>query len=140
MGVVPIIDYCSGIWGYQGFGQVDTIQNRAIHFYLRVHKFAPNLTINGDVGWISSSVRRMSEMLCYWNRLIHMDSERLTETFFIGILIEDEYLEIRTVIFTKCFLSLNKLDIYENMEEVDFASAKTDLYEIEKSNWKNNIL
>ncbi len=31
------------------------------------------------------------------------------------------------------FSSLNKLDIYENMEEVD-------LYEIEKSNWKNNIL
>ncbi len=38
------------------------------------------------------------------------------------------------------FSSLNKLDIYENMEEVHFASAKTDLYEIEKSNWKNNIL
>ncbi len=26
------------------------------------------------------------------------------------------------------------------MEEVDFASAKIDLYEIEKCNWKNNIL
>ncbi len=38
------------------------------------------------------------------------------------------------------FSSLNKLDIYENIEEVDFASAKTDLYEIEKSNWKHNIL
>ncbi len=32
------------------------------------------------------------------------------------------------------------VDIYENMEEVDFASAKIHLYEIEKSNWKNNIL
>ncbi len=26
------------------------------------------------------------------------------------------------------------------MEEVDFASVKIDLYEIEKNNWKNNIL
>ncbi len=26
-GVVPILDYCSGIWGYQSFGQIDTIQN-----------------------------------------------------------------------------------------------------------------
>ncbi len=60
---------------------IDTIQNRAIHFYL-VHKFAPNLAINGDVGWISSSVRRKSEMLHYWNRLIHMDSERLTKKVF----------------------------------------------------------
>ncbi len=61
------------------------------------------LAINGDVGWISSSVRRKSEMLRYWNRLIHMDSERLTKTFFIGILIEDEHLGIGIVIFTKCF-------------------------------------
>ncbi len=40
----------------------------------------------------------------------------------------------------KVFSSLNKLDIYENMDEVGFTSAKTDLYEIEKNNWKNNIL
>ncbi len=26
------------------------------------------------------------------------------------------------------------------MEEVDFANAKIDLYEIEKSSWKNNIV
>ncbi len=81
-GVVPILDYCSGIWGYQSFGQIDTFQNRAIHFYLGLHKFEPNLAINGDAGWISSSVRRKSEMLHYWNRLIHMDYERLTKTVF----------------------------------------------------------
>ncbi len=40
-GVVPILDYCSGILGYQSFGQIDTVQNRAIRFYLGVHKFAP---------------------------------------------------------------------------------------------------
>ncbi len=60
--VVPILDYCSGIWGYQRTGQIDTIQYRAIHFYLGEHKFAPNL---------------------------HMNSERLTKNVFIGILIED---------------------------------------------------
>ncbi len=38
------------------------------------------------------------------------------------------------------FSTLNKLDIYANMEEVDFTSAKIELYEIEESNWKNNIL
>ncbi len=44
-------------------GQIDTIQNRAIRFYLGVHKFASNIAINGDVGWISSSVRRSHK--CY---------------------------------------------------------------------------
>ncbi len=125
------LDNCSCIWGYQRFGQIDTIQNRAIRFYLGIHKFAPNLAINGHVGWISSSVRRKSETLRYWNRLIHTDSERLTKEVFhwdfnrrltSGNWNSDIY---------KVFSSLNKLDIYENMEEVDFASAKTDSYEIE---------
>ena len=46
-GVTPILDYCSAIRGYQNFGYIDTVQNRAIRFYLGVHKFAPNLAING---------------------------------------------------------------------------------------------
>ncbi len=33
-GVLPILDYCSGIWEYQSFGQIFTIQNRAICFFL----------------------------------------------------------------------------------------------------------
>ncbi len=79
-------------------------------------------------------------MLRYWNKLIQLDSERLIKNVFhwdfnrrrtSGNWNSDIY---------KVFSSLNKLDIYENMEEVDFASAKTDLYEIEKSNLKNNIL
>ncbi len=37
------------------------------------------LAINDDVGWVSSNVRRKSGMLFYWNRLIYMDSERLTK-------------------------------------------------------------
>ncbi len=100
-GVVPILDYCPGIRIYQNIGQIDTIQNQAIHFYIGVHKFGPNLAKNDDILWISSSsMRRKSEMLHYWNRLIHVDSERLTKTFFIGILIEN-HLEIGIVMFTK---------------------------------------
>ncbi len=91
------------------------IQFHLCHINLGVHKFAPNLAINGDVGWISSSVRRKSEMLRYWNRLIHMDSKRLTKKVFhwdfnrrrtSGNWNSDIY---------KVFSSLNKLDIYENM-------------------------
>ncbi len=56
-----------------------------------------------------------------------MDSERLTKMFFhwdfnrrrtSGKWNSDIYI---------VFSSLNKLDIYENMEDVDFASAKTDI-------------
>ena len=32
-GVVPIIDYCSGIWGFKQFSKIDTLQNRAIRYF-----------------------------------------------------------------------------------------------------------
>ena len=57
----------------------DVIQNRAIRFYLGVHKFSSNLAINGDMGWEFSSVRRKIEMLRFWNRLLTFDDNRLTK-------------------------------------------------------------
>ena len=82
-GVVPIMDYCSGIWGYSKFGKVETVQNRALKFYLGVHRFSPNLAVNGDMGWVNSSTRRKIEMLRYWNKLIEMDESRLTRKVFM---------------------------------------------------------
>ncbi len=79
-------------------------------------------------------------MLHYWKRLIDMDSERLTKNIFIQDFNRRQTSGNWNSDIYKVFSSLNKLDIYENMEEVNLASAKTDLYEIEKSNWKNNIL
>ncbi len=85
-------------------------------------------------------MRRKSKMLCYWNILIHMDSERLTKRVFLWDFNRRQTSENWNSDIYEVFSCLNKLDIYEYMEEVDFASAKTDLCEIEKSNWKNNIL
>ena len=31
--VVPVIDYCSGVWGFWNFPRSDMVQNRAIRFY-----------------------------------------------------------------------------------------------------------
>ncbi len=96
-----IILYHSGV-RVQAYGDIKTldkltIQNRAIRLYLEVYKFASNLLINGDVGWISCNLRRKSDMLYYQNNLVHMDSERLTEKVFIGILIGKEHLEVGIV-------------------------------------------
>ena len=82
-GVVPIMDYCSGIWGYQHFGKLNTVQNRSQRLYLGVHRFAPNMAVNGDMGWVSSNTRRKIEMLQLWNRLVEMDGNRLTKQIFL---------------------------------------------------------
>jgi hypothetical protein len=52
--VVPVLDYCSAIWGFRNDQQIDNIQNRAIRYYLGVHRFTPVLALTGDTGWLPS--------------------------------------------------------------------------------------
>ena len=82
-GVAPILDYCSGVWGYKRFDKINTIQNRAIRYFLGVHRFSPNLAINGDMGWKSCKNRREVEMGRFWNRMVTMNDDRLTKKVFL---------------------------------------------------------
>ena len=82
-GVIPILDYGSGVWGFGEHDRVNTIQNRAIRLFLGVHRFAPNCAINGDMGWLPSRIRRFVNMTRLWNRILSMDNSRLTKQVFL---------------------------------------------------------
>ena len=82
--VVPMMDYCSGVWGYRDFNKGDMIQNRAIRYFLGVHRFTPILAISGDMGWPVSLHRRWLNMLRLWIRLVGMDNNRLTKQIFVN--------------------------------------------------------
>ncbi len=80
--VGPILDYASEVWGYKNFTQIGTVQNKAIRIFLGVHKFVPIAAINGDVGWTSSCVRRKTNIIRFWNRLMSMNNNRLPKIIF----------------------------------------------------------
>ncbi len=42
-GVCPILDYCSEVWGYKKFPQIDAIQNKAIKLLLGCYKWRHSL-------------------------------------------------------------------------------------------------
>lgn len=81
-GVCPILDYCSGVWGYNAFSCIDSIQNKAMRVFLGVHKFAPTDALIGDMGWTASITRRKLEICRLWNRLVKMDNDRLCKKVF----------------------------------------------------------
>ena len=58
------------------------IQNRAIHYFMRVHRFTSILAITCDMGWITSVHRRWVNMLGVWNGIVRMESTRLTKIVF----------------------------------------------------------
>jgi len=77
--VCPILDYCSGVWGYKNFQACEKIQYRAQRWYLGVHNKTPLLAIAGDMGWADSLTRRHTDMLRLWNRLIKLPDNRITK-------------------------------------------------------------
>ena len=138
-GVAPILDYCSGIWGFQKFGYLDSIQNKAIRFFLGLHRFAPNLAINGDIGWASCSLRRWIEMIRYWNRIVDMDDDRLTKKVFLWDYHNRKSKGSWNSDIFKLFDKIGKLENYQNITKIDIAEAKTILHEKEKSEWIQGI-
>ncbi len=73
-GVCPILDYCSEVWGYKKFPQIDAIQNKAIIIILGVDKFVSIDAINGDMGWTTSCERTKISMVRFWNRLMSLNN------------------------------------------------------------------
>jgi hypothetical protein len=82
--VVPIMDYGAEVWGLRKAGGCDQVQNKALRFYIGVHKFAPLLAIQGDIGWLTPINRRAICMLRLWNRIINMDEDRIPKALFIS--------------------------------------------------------
>ncbi len=77
--VVPVMNYCAGVWGYRKHSSCSNIQNRALRYFLGVHQKTQILALEGDMGLITSDVWRQTEMLQLLNRLIHIDDSRLTK-------------------------------------------------------------
>ena len=69
---VPIFDYQSSFWYYKEYSNIESVQNRSIRYFPCVHRLAPKLAINGDVGWMTTRERRWYIMVQYWNRLVNI--------------------------------------------------------------------
>jgi hypothetical protein len=82
VGVVPIMDYCSGVWGFGKFPKCNSIQNRAIRYFMGVHSFSPNPAIQGDMAWVLLRTRIHYNILKLWNHLINLDEHRLPKKVF----------------------------------------------------------
>ena len=132
--VVPVTDYCSGVWGFRDFNKGDMIQNRAVRYFLGVHRFTPLLAISGDMGWTLSLHRRWVNMLRLWNRLVSMDNNRLTKKIFLYDLNLNRNnswcSEIRTI-----FDKIGLLDNFQNRNICDINSCEQLLFENHCIEW-----
>ena len=137
-GVIPVINYGTEVLGYLKNMKSDSIQTKAIKIFLGVHRFASNDAVQGDMGWLPNHLKRKLNVLRYWNRLIDMDTTRLTRKVF-----DSEYACNRKgswCLFVKDTLTeLDMANIYTAKMSCDLALCKTRLFTLYANTWSNNV-
>ena len=84
--VTPILDYSASTRGFKQYTSIDCVQNRAMRYFLGLHRFTPTLAMTVDTGWIPSMYRRWTTMIHFWNRILNVGNDRLLRRIF-----EEEY-------------------------------------------------
>ena len=131
--VCPILEYCSGVWGFKQIQCCNKVQFRAQRYFLGVHNKTPLLSLFGDMGWTDPRDRRHLDMLRLWNRLIKMDNNRLTKKIFEwdkGLQNSGWNSEIKQI-----FQSLDCLNCFENSNTIDIKYAENKLKENSLNKW-----
>ena len=126
------------MWGYKDYSTIESVQNRSLRYFLGVHRFAPKLAINGDVGWLPAKERRWCNMLRYWNKLIHMDNSRICKKVFLwdySICTNNWCAEVKEI--------MNKLGLtrnFDNLEACDIDTGKLLLHDMYARDWSRKIV
>ncbi|XP_053374736.1 uncharacterized protein LOC128547066 [Mercenaria mercenaria] len=136
--VVPILDYSASVWGFKHFQAADSVQNRAIRYYLGVHRFTPKLALLGETGWIPSTYRRWICIIRYWNRLVKLNDNRITKRVFNkdyqnSNIVNNWCNEVKTI--------MTKLDLithFNNKVTVDMDYVKSKIGEYYAHIWKSD--
>lgn len=105
--------------------------------FFGVHKFAPILAIQGDMGWVPGVVQRKCEMIRLWNRLIKMEEDRVNKRVFSwGKAHRSPWVkEIYSI-----FEEVDMLYIYRNNLSCNVNSLKHKLLMKYEEKWFENVL
>ena len=118
----------------------NNLQNRAMRVFLGVHRFSPVAGLEGDMAWLAPQFRRWLNMLLFWNRLVSMDSDRLTKkvydwTFMTSNVGRNNWCkDIYSV-----FVELGMENHYCNRKRVNIEECKAMLMNKQTYGWLNAI-
>ena len=137
-GVSSILDYGASVWGYGNHKYGQQVHNRAIKYFLGVHKNAPNLAVQSEMGWLNVQYHFYTCAFRYWNRLLKLNQDRLTK----------RVVEYQLINFNEHSWCGGLCNMLEELHKVDFIidgkllnleNIKEDLFDLMHVHWSNNI-
>ena len=66
--VWPVVEYGSSIWGTRKRSCIEAVQNRDCRYFMAVGKYTPNIAVQGDMGWMPTSVKIWKSVGRCWTR------------------------------------------------------------------------
>ena len=60
--VWSVISYGAAIWGHTSFSCINSIQNRAMRFFLGVGKYTPTAAVSGELGWQPAFIKQWTSI------------------------------------------------------------------------------
>ena len=135
--VVGVNDYASEIWGYKDFAKTNQIQNRALRYFLGVHRFTRTAGLQGECGWLIPRYRRFICMLNVWNRMIKMNNNRLTKFIFMydmRLCKSNWSSEIKHILF-----DFNLQHVFQGITLCDMRQLKTNICSSMHDKWVNSV-
>ena len=136
-GVIPILDYGNGVWGYSKKNHAELIQNKAIRYYLGVHSFTPIPALHGEMGWLSCKYRTQLNMLRFWNRLVKMPSHRLTKHIFLTEFNSRQRYKNWSGEMRNIFQTMNLMNVYVGGTTCNLEICKSLLIKLNEDEWRS---
>ena len=136
-GVMSILNYGAEIWGYGNYPKCDTIMNRAMRYFVGVHRFAPTAGVVGDMGWLSLKYKRYIVMLRFWNRLIKMNDNRITKRIFLWFYDRSDNNWCYDI--SRIANELDMSHVYNNKLLFTIVHVQEQCLHIMESEWKINV-
>ncbi len=136
-GIKPILEYGSGIWGHLAAKPMNKVNNRAMRYFLGVHKFSPNEALIGDIGWLTPKLSRYLPRIRLWNKLIEMDNSRLTKRIF-----EYDYNVCKnnwSNNMKSLFVDINA-DVFKEKLSCNLSVMNDTLYDMMSKSWAKDVL
>ena len=133
--VFSILDYGAGVWGIKEFNEMDRVQEKAIRYFLGVHRFAPIHMLYGDIGWIPCHVQHKSSVIRLWNRLATLSASRVTSKVFHWDLLYSCKQGTWSCCVKKLFSDIDLLYCFDNSIPCSIETASRCFYENYQDIW-----
>ena len=137
-GVEPICTYASGVWGFDKFQLGQKLQLRAMRYFLGVHKYTPTLAITADLAWLDMKYKHYLNILRFYNRLLTMDTDRLTRQSFEADLSENISTNW-TGRVKEILCGIDMEDKLANLERIDLSLVTKKFKELADSNFQEKV-